>query len=391
MPHIINEESIKQYTNPSRYPDAVVPNLQLWIKKPGQMYWIYRFKTPTGRKETSLGAYPKISLNKARELAIVANNQIDKDINPISKRKAIKQASQLRNKAPNFQEFAKVYIQKRKSEWSNPKHADQWLNTLSKHAFPVIGQMDLQDIETKHILKILNPIWETTTKTAARLRGRLERILASAYVHGYRTEMNPALWKGHLIEALTSPNKISPVKHHNALPYNELPSFIKELRECDGSSALALEFTILNANRTSEVLLAKRNEIEGAVWTIPGERMKCRKEHRVPLCNRSLEILEIVKSWDPNSEYLFSNKGKHLSSMAMLMALRRLRNNLTVHGFRSSFRDWVSEETDHSPEVAEMALAHVVGNKVEAAYRRGDLFERRKLLMQDWEKYCLTK
>jgi integrase len=200
--------------------------------------------------------------------------------------------------------------------------------------------------------------------------------------------MNPALWKGHLQELLNSPAKISPVKHHKALPYENLPSFINELREVDGISALALEFTILNVNRTSEVLLARRSEIIGDTWIIPAHRMKARIEHRVPLCQRSLEIIEVATYLDLDSEYIFSRRGKHLSEMSMLMVMRRLRPGLTVHGCRSSFRDWVSEETLHSPEVAEMSLAHAIRDKVESAYRRGDLFKRRRILMVDWENFC---
>jgi integrase len=273
-------------------------------------------------------------------------------------------------------------------EWSNAKHAGQWLTSLQKHAFPIIGKMKIKDIETDHILKILNPIWETTTPTAFRLRGRLERILARATVLKLRNGMNPALWKGHLQEILNSPSKISPVKHHKALAYEDLPDFIEELKEVDAISALALEFTILNVNRTSEVLLAMRAEIVGDTWTIPSHRMKSRVEHRVPLCNRSLEIIQIAAYLDKDSQYIFSRKGKNLSQMSMLMMMRRLRPGFTVHGCRSSFRDWVSEETLHSPEVAEMSLAHTIKDKVESAYRRGDLFKRRRLLMLDWENYC---
>jgi len=388
MQNITNQDSINSLTAQGRYPDVLVKNLHLWIKKNGNKYWIYRFKINQIRKDMSLGPYPKLSLDKARELAILAKNKTELGIDPLEEKQTKKKQFMTESIHPTFEVFALDYIAKRKSEWSNEKHANQWLSSLQRFVFPVIGKMKLKDIETKHILKILSPIWETTTHTAFRLRGRLERILARATVLGLRTGMNPALWKGHLQELLNSPTKISPVKHHKALPYENLPSFINELREVDGISALALEFTILNVNRTSEVLLARRLEINGDTWIIPAHRMKARVEHRVPLCQRSLEIIEIATYLDPNSEYIFSRKGKHLSEMSMLMVMRRLRPGLTVHGFRSSFRDWVSEETLHSPEVAEMSLAHAIRDKVESAYRRGDLFKRRRILMIDWENFC---
>ena len=388
MQNIINQDSINSLTAHGRYPDVLVKNLHLWVKSNGNKYWIYRFKINQIRKDMSLGPYPKFSLDKARELAILAKNKTEIGIDPLEEKLAKKKQSLAESIHPTFEVFALDYIAKRKSEWSNEKHANQWLSSLQRYAFPIIGKMKLKDIETKHILKILSPIWETTTHTAFRLRGRLERILARATVLGLRAGMNPALWRGHLQELLNSPAKISPIKHHKALPYENLPLFINELREVDGISALALEFTILNVNRTSEVLLARRSEVSGDTWVIPAYRMKARVEHRIPLCKRSLEIIEIAAYLDPNSEFLFSRKGKHLSEMSMLMVMRRLRPGLTVHGCRSSFRDWVSEETLHSPEVAEMSLAHTIRNKVESAYRRGDLFKRRRILMIDWENFC---
>jgi integrase len=248
--------------------------------------------------------------------------------------------------------------------------------------------MRLDEIDTPHIQAVLMPIWLKIPESASRLRGRIEKILSAAITHKHRSTSNPAVWKGHL-ENLFPAHQES-FKHHQALPYDQLPDFMKTLKKIDSVSALALQFTILNASRTGEVLLGKRSEVIGDVWTIPPTRMKAKQEHQVPLCRRSLELLDIAKSLDPESEYLFSNKGKPLSNMSMLMMVRRLKTGLTVHGFRSTFRDWVSEETEHSPEAAEMALAHTIGNKVEAAYRRGKLLERRRRLMQDWESFCLT-
>ena len=268
-------------------------------------------------------------------------------------------------------------------KWRNQKHGDQWVATVANYAFPVIGAMPLDKIETHHVLEILTPIWHTKSETAVRLRGRIERILSAAITRKLRTGANPALWKGHLENLL--PTQRASDKHHEALPYPYIPTFMAKLRNADGLSALALEFAILNASRTGEVLL-----VQGNVWTIPGSRMKAGQTHQVPLCQRSLDLLLVAQSMDPDSTYLFSRNGKPLSNMAMLMMVRRMQAGLTVHGFRSTFRDWVSEETDHSPEVAEMALAHTIGSKVEKAYRRGNLLERRRRLMQDWESYCMV-
>jgi integrase len=248
--------------------------------------------------------------------------------------------------------------------------------------------MALDEIDTDDILKILTPIWKSKTETASRLRGRLEWILAGACTRKLRDGMNPALWRGHLQTILPAPKKMMEVRHHPALAYRALPEFLVRLRNKDSVAALALEFAILNACRTGEVLGGLRSEIDGDIWTISANRMKARKEHRVPLTSRSLEILAIAKAMDEDSQYLFSRNGKPLSNMAMPMLLRRLNKCVTVHGFRSTFRDWVSEETQHSPEVAEMALAHTIKNKVEAAYRRKDLLDRRRILMQDWLDFC---
>jgi integrase len=271
-------------------------------------------------------------------------------------------------------------------KWRNQKHGDQWVATVANYAFPVIGAMPLDQIETQHILEILTPIWHNKSQTAGRLRGRIERILSAAITRKLRTGANPAIWKGHLENLL--PTQRASGKHHEALPYTDIPIFMARLRETVGVSSLALEFAILNASRTGEVLLGMRSEVQGYVWTIPGSRMKAGQMHQVPLCQRSIDLLLIAKSQDPESKYLFSRGGKPLSNMAMLMLVRRLQAGLTVHGFRSTFRDWVSELTEHSPEVAEMALAHTIGNKVERAYRRGNLMEPRRKLLNDWASYC---
>jgi integrase len=366
--------------------------LQLLIKKGGYKYWVLRYTYGANRHDLTLGSFPEISVADARKKAQEARYQLNQGINPITDRKAKKAALIAQtSSAITFEKFALEVIESKRIEWSNEKHAAQWEYSLREFAFPIIGQKRLDAIDMEDILKILHPIWSTKTETASRLRGRLEWILAAATTRKLRTGMNPALWRGLLQTILPAPKKFQKVKHHKALPYRSLPAFIDRLREMDSVAALALEFLILNANRTSEVTAALRTEITGDIWTIPADRMKARTEHRVPLCKRSLEIISIAKALDEDSDYLFSRQGKKLSNMAMPMMLRRMDTDVTVHGFRSTFRDWVSEETMHSPDVAEMALAHTISNKVEAAYRRGDLFERRRALLADWETFCQSK
>jgi integrase len=383
----MTELTLKRELKAGRHTDDQTKGLHLWVKPSGLRYWIFRYTLDGRRKAVSLGAYPEIGLKSARQKAIEVRNKINQGICPMGEKKSlIKPESNILT--PKFSDFALKYIQVMRPKWRNPKHAEQWVSTITSYAFPIIGEMRLDEIDTPHIMEILTPIWLNKSETASRLRGRLERILSAAITSKHRPAQNPAVWKGHLENLL--PTHQDSNKHHEALPYEDLPEFMSKLRETNGISALALEFTILNANRTGEVLLGKRSEIQGNVWIIPGSRMKAGQEHQVPLCQRSLDILQISKSLDPESEYLFSRHKKPLSNMSMLMMVRRMKTGLTVHGFRSTFRDWVSEETEHSPEVAEMALAHTIGNKVEKAYRRGKLLERRRVLMQDWESYCLT-
>ena len=380
--------SLKRLNKVGRHTDDQTKGLHLWVKPNLQRYWIFRYTINNKREGISLGAYPEISLKMARQRALEARLKVNQGVCPLLEKKALK-TPETRSKSPKFSDFALEYIETMRPKWRNQKHADQWVSTVKSYAFPILGEMRLDEIDTPDIQKVLMPIWLKIPESASRLRGRIEKILSAAITHKHRQASNPAVWKGHL-ENLFPAHQES-LKHHEALPYEDLPGFMETLKEIQGMSALALQFTILNASRTGEVLLGKRSEVNGDVWTIPATRMKAKQEHQVPLCKRSLELLEIAYSQDPESEYIFSNKGKPLSNMSMLMMVRRIRAGLTVHGFRSTFRDWVSEETDHSPEVAEMALAHTIGNKAERAYRRGNLLERRRRLMQDWECYCLNE
>jgi len=379
---------VKQLIKAGRYTDDQTRGLHLWVKSQKQRYWILRFTHNDKRQNMSLGAYPEISLKSARHRAIKARNDINNGINPIELKIATNAPNEVESKKITFEEFATNYINTMRPRWGNEKHADQWLSTMKAYAFPEIGSLALDEIETDHIYKILLGIWIKKPETASRVRGRIERIISSATVAKHRQGINPAQWKGHLEHLLPPTPKSN--NHHEALPYKQITNFLASIREMDRVSALALEFTILNASRTGEVINAMREEVDSDIWTIPANRMKARKEHQVPLGKRSLEIIEIAQSIDKDSIYLFSNKGRPLSNMTMLLLTRKFAPNKTVHGFRSTFRDWVAEETEHSPEVAEMALAHTISSQTEAAYRRGNLLERRRRLMNDWESYCLT-
>jgi integrase len=373
MKTVFTDAYINSIKQSGRYTDAATTGLNLNIKKKGGGYWVFRYVFGGRRLDLSLGAYPSISLKEARKRAIAARNDLLQGGKPRAYWRAETASKELIQ--PLFKDYAMQCIEAKKAEWKNSKHIDQWFNTVDTYANPIIGKKFIDEIDTQDILDILTPIWYKKTETASRLRGGL----------------NPATWKGHLETILPKPTRITPVKHHPALPYKEIPALLNILREKDGVAALALEFLILNANRTGEVLNGLRSEIsEEGLWTIPANRMKSKREHRIPLGKRSSEILVIAKYLDPDSKYLFSRDGEPLSNMAMAMLLRKINPAITVHGFRSSFRDWVSEETTHSPEVAEKALAHSVANQVEAAYRRGDLLEHRKRLMKDWEDYCTT-
>jgi integrase len=294
-----------------------------------------------------------------------------------------------------FRQCAQRFIEDHKPGWSNPKHAYQWGATLETYAYHVIGDVAVDKINngdgTDLVMKVLQPIWYDKTETASRVRGRVESVLDWAKARGYRDGDNPARWKGHLDKLLPAKSKVSPVKHHAALPYSGVPKFMKQLRAIDGTSARALEFCILTAARSSEVLLAKRSEIDlpARMWTVPALRMKARKVHRVPLSDSAIAVIRLMPE---DSDWLFpgANPGKPLSDMSLQMVLRRmgLGGQAVTHGFRSTFRDWGSETGEYPNELLEMAIAHTVGSKVEAAYRRGDLLRKRHQLMADWEAYC---
>ena len=312
-------------------------------------------------------------------------------VDPIDARRTARNAARLEEaRGLTFKDCAERYIAAHEAGWRNAKHRAQWRSTLETYAFPALGELPVAAIDTALVMKVLEPIWQAKSETAGRVRGRMEAVLDWAAARNYRTSDNAARWRGHLDKLLPARSRLARVQHHAALPWRNLPAFMAELRGQTGTSARALEFAILTAGRTGEVIGATWGEIdEGAkVWTVPAERMKGGRTHRVPLCERALEI---VKSLPRGGDHVFGGEraGKPLSQMALLMTLRRMnRDDLTVHGFRSTFRDWAAECTSFPREVAEAALAHAIPDKVEAAYRRGDLFERRRQLMKVWSRYC---
>jgi integrase len=391
MANSTDARSLNKLTKPCRYSIPGSKGLHLWVKKDRKKYWIFRYTFAQQRFDISLGTFPEIHLSEARKKTIKLRAKIINGINPRDERVLNKQEKFNENSKPkiNFEKFSLDYIERMSPRWRSSKHESQWVSCLRIYAFPLIGKLALSEITTQNILDILHPIWTTKQVTAIRLRGRLERIISASITNGLRTEKNPATWKGHLENILPWIKKSG--KHYAAMDYKDVPSLMKQLATKEHHSSFALQFTILNALRTSEGLYAQRSEIKDGVLTIPANRMKGNIDHQVPLAPYSLKIIEKACSYDSSTDLIFHNKGSKLSNMSMLMLIRGLRPGMTVHGFRSSFRDWVSEETNYSSEVAEMALAHKIVSKVEAAYRRGKLLERRKQLLIEWANFCCSK
>lgn len=358
----------------------------------GSRSWVLRVMIDTKRCDIGLGGFPDVPLGEARDKARELRKQIRDGINPIVERQTQRfQAKLQKAKKKTFQECSLAYIDAHQAAWKNDKHRKQWNSTLENYAFPIIGKLPVDDIETTLVMQVIEPIWHDKTETANRLRGRIEAVLDWAAVRGYRKGENPARWKGHIDKLLPSRSKIQKVKHYAALPYSDLCAFMETLRSRNGISARALEFAILTAARSGEVRGAKWQEIDfkSKIWTIPANRMKAGKEHRIPLADESVQLLTKLPRIVGN-EFLFpSIKGGQLSDMALTAILRHMdRGDLTQHGFRSTFRDWAGETTSYPREVIEHALAHQLKDKAEAAYQRGDLLEKRCDLMADWARYC---
>jgi integrase len=376
--------------------------------------WIFRYAVGSGKekreRKMGLGAYPLVSLAVAREMAIECSLKRLRGIDPLDEREANKRANAVTAaKTITFEKAAELYIAAHRAGWRSAKHASQWPNTLKTYVYPILGEMAVRDIDTAFVMRVLEPIWTTKTETASRVRGRIESILDWAKVNGYRDGENPARWSGHLAHSLPPHGKVRKVNPQPALPHAQMPAFMAELRTRAGTSVKCLEFTILTAARTEESIGAKWPEIDfgDKVWTVPPERMKGGREHRVPLSDAAMAVTEHMRSLRQN-DYVFpgDREGKTLGPTAMLDALHRMNvhrekaglsrwvdpkaNNedAVPHGFRSSFRDWVSEETNFAGDLAEAALAHIKADKVEAAYKRGTMFQKRRELMDAWAAYC---
>jgi integrase len=355
-----------------------------------------------------IGSYPDVSLAEARELAASRRKQIRAGIDPLAEKQAATIISKAdRAKSVTFDWCSKQYIAAHAIAWRNEKHAAQWTNTLAKYASPVIGDLDVRKIETAHIMQIIEPFWHVVPETAARVRGRIETVLDWATVHKYRTGDNPSRWRGHIEMLLPKRDKAASVEHHPALPFAKIHSFMTALRNQEGLAARGVEFAILTAARSGEIRGATWVEIDldAGLWTIPAARMKGKREHRVALSVEAKTVIERMKEIK-SSDLVFPGikEGKALSDMSLTAVLRRMDaeklsagdkgwrdengDRITVHGFRSTFRDWAAEVTDYPNEMGEMAIAHAVSNAVEAAYRRGDMLEKRRAMMQDWSNYC---
>lgn len=368
----------------------------LWLKVSpgGSKSWIFRYMVSGRERWMGLGPYPDVALAEAREAAAEARKKVRQGIDPIDERRGQKATDQAaRVKQVTFDWCAGRFIEAHKAGWKNPKHVDQWRNTLSTYASPIIGSLVVSKIETAHVVKVLEPIWAEKTETATRLRGRIESILAWATVRGYRKGDNPARWKGHLDTLLAAPDKVRKRSNFPALPWRDIAGFMVELRKQNGIAARAVEFAILTAARSGEVrgMTWAEVDLDRGLWIVPGDRMKAGKEHRVPLSDQAKAVLQGMKTIATGDLVFPGRKGQPLSDMSLSAVLRRMeRSDITVHGFRSAFRDWAAESTNYPSEMAEMALAHVVSNKVEAAYRRGDMLEKRRKMMTAWAKHCDT-
>jgi integrase len=382
---------VSRLTKPGHHAVGGVAGLYLYVNEAGARSWVLRMMVGEKRRHMGLGGYPDVTLAQAREKARQAREEVNTGVDPIAKRRNL--ASELRAqqlRETTFKQAAAAYIDSHGDSWRNPKHRAQWNSTLETYVYPVVGNLHVRDVSQEHVMKILEPIWKTKNETASRVRGRIESVLDWATVRGYRSGDNPARWKGHLDHLLPAASKVRKVEHRKALPFSEMPAFMKELRSQAGMAARALEFAILTAARSGEVRGATWAEIDldAKLWTVPASRMKANKEHRVPLSETAVLLLKSLPKLEGNQMVFFAPRGGQLSDMALTQVVRRMQVDAVPHGFRSTFRDWAGEATNHPRELAEHALAHTLDNKVEAAYRRGDALERRRKMMNDWTKFC---
>ncbi|MGM0593476.1 MAG: tyrosine-type recombinase/integrase [Pseudomonadota bacterium] len=384
----LSATEVRRLTTPGLHAVGGVSGLLLRVTKTGSASWILRVMAGNRRRDIGLGGFPDVPLAQARVKARETKEQIKQGIDPVEQRKAARDALiAAQAKELSFKEAAIQCHKVRAAEFRNVKHAKDWINSLERYVFPVFGSLPVAEVDVLHVLETLRPIWETRTETATRVRQRIEAVLAWATVSRYRSGDNPARWSGNLEATLAKPAKASKVKHHRALPWQEIPGFMTALRKMEGMGARALEFAILTAARSGEVRLATWEEIDlGAkLWTIPGERMKAGKPHRVPLSDDAVKLLKEIPRL---SEYVFTApRGGVLSDMSMSAVTRRMKVDAVPHGFRSSFKDWARSSTAYPDEVSELALAHVNSDATRAAYARDELLPKRARLMADWSKF----
>ncbi len=372
---------------PGKYEDG--GGLRLVVSPTGSRKWVLRYTVGGRRREMGLGTPPDVTLAEARSKASEFRAMVHSGLDPL------REKNREQTKIPRFRDCALEFVDIQKGGWKNAKHVSQWRNTLETYAFPIFGNLGVDAIDTEDVLAVLSPIWEHKTETAKRLQGRTENILDYAAAKNFRDQMNPARWRGHLDKLLPKPSRIQIIRHLPAMPFEEVPSFVSSLRQLKTNGALALAFLIVTATRTSEVLGARWSEMDlkSRCWIIPADRMKTRREHRVPLSELATELLSERTNYFEGNEHVFvgARQGRGLSNMTMLKVMRSMgygvgceKGDFVPHGFRSSFRDWAGEVSSYPGDVIEMALAHTIRNKVEAAYRRGDLFEKRRALMDSW-------
>lgn len=394
MPKLASEKTayqVRRIKTPGLHAVGGVTGLYLRVKESGARSWALRIVVGERRREVGLGGYPTVTLEKAREYARDARDKVRLGIDPIAAKRDARDALIASDaKRMTFKQAVHGLLRSKSSEFRNEKHAKQWQTTLDTYAIPKIGALPVDQIELPHVMSVLEPIWTTKTETASRLRGRIEAVLAWATVGGYRSGDNPARWRGNLSVVLPKPSKIHKVKHHKALPWHEMGSFISDLRSRNGLAARALEFAILTAARSGEVRLAKWSEIdlEKKSWTVPGDRMKTGKRHHVPLSRPAIRLLNNLAVHE-NSDYVFAApRGGALSDMSLSAVTRRMGVDAVPHGFRSTFKDWARSSTSFADEVSELALAHVSNDATRAAYARDELLPKRKRLMDEWAKHC---
>ena len=386
----LNALAVQRLVKPGMHLVGVIPGLALQVLPSGGRTWVLRMKVCSKRRDMGLGGYPAVTLTDTRKTARKARDLVRQGIDRIEQGRQARSALKASQAAAlSFKQCAASYITAHRAGWKSAKHAQQWENSLDQHAHLVMGDLLVQDVALPHLIKVLEPIWTSTNEAAVRVRGRIKLVLDWASARGYRGNENPARWRGLLDKLLPKPSKVNNAEHHAALPASQVGAFMVMLREADGMGARALEFTILTVARSGEVRGATWAEIDrdARVWVIPGARMKAGKEHRVPLAEAALALLDDVPEV-AGSDFMFPvPRGGALSDMTLSAVRRRMQVPAVPHGFRSTFRDWAAERTSYPGEMGEMALAHAVADKVEAAYRRGDMLEKRRLMMADWAKF----